>query len=172
MILIYQRLWSVTLFTISICCSRKKGFGHLFTFIIRTLSYTYVPSRLVHFAHSASIAWNRKTQRSLVRGRGTSIVWGWNQFIYINIFLNFLTPPKEPWESYSNLTVRPFARPSIPLHVRCTSPIFIEVGPHLMCGCILGWVSVAYHFRVTVTLISDLVFRLFVSGAYLLYYLR
>ena len=29
-----------------------------------------------------------------------------------------------------------------------------------------------YHFRVTVTLTSDLVFRIIVSGAYLLYYLR
>ena len=38
----------------------------------------------------------------------------------------------------------------------------------------MGWRSVAYHFRVTVTLImtSDLVFRIIVSGAYLLYYLR
>ena len=73
-VLIYQKLWSVTLFTISICCSRKKGFGHLFTFIIKALSYTYVPSRLALFTHSVSIVWNRKTQRSLVRGRGTSIV--------------------------------------------------------------------------------------------------
>ena len=29
-----------------------------------------------------------------------------------------------------------------------------------------------YHFRVTVTLTSDLAFRIIVSGAYLLYYLR
>ena len=38
----------------------------------------------------------------------------------------------------------------------------------------MGWRSVAYHFRVTVTLTmtSDLVFRIIVSGAYLLYYLR
>ena len=61
--------------------------------------------------------------------------------------------------------------PSVPLRVRCISPIFFEVGiPNLMCGCILGCRSVAYHFRVTVTLtlISDLVFRIIVSGAYLL----
>ena len=38
----------------------------------------------------------------------------------------------------------------------------------MMCGCILGWRSVAYHFRVTVTLTSDLDFRIIVSGAYLL----
>ena len=44
--------------------------------------------------------------------------------------------------------------------------------PNLVCICILGWRSVAYHFRVTVTLTSDLVFRIIVSGAYLLYYLR
>ena len=66
-------------------------------------------------------------------------------------------------------------RPSVPLRVRCISPIFFEVGiPNLMCGCILGWRSVTYHLRVTVTLTltSDLVFRIIVSGAYLLYYLR
>ena len=66
-------------------------------------------------------------------------------------------------------------RPSVPLRVRCISPIFFEVGiPNLMCGCILGWRSVAYHFQVTVTLnlTPDLVFRIIVSGAYLLYYLR
>ena len=63
----------LTLFTISMCCSRKKGFRHLFTFIIKALTYTYVPSTLANFTHSASIVWNRKTQRSLVRGRGTSI---------------------------------------------------------------------------------------------------
>ena len=63
-------------------------------------------------------------------------------------------PPKELWEAYSNCTVRP----SVPLHVRCISPIFFEVGiPNLVCGCILGWRSVVYHFRVTVTLTSDLV---------------
>ena len=39
---------------------------------------------------------------------------------------------------------------------------------NLVCGCILGWRSVAYHFRVTVTLTSDLVFRIIVSGAYLI----
>ena len=65
-------------------------------------------------------------------------------------------------------------RPSVPLLVRCISPIFFEVGiPNLMCGCFLGWRSVAYHFRVTVilALTSDLVFKIIVSGAYLLYYL-
>ena len=63
--------------------------------------------------------------------------------------------------------------PSVPLCVRCISPIFFEVGiPNLMCGCILGWRSVAYHFWVTLTLTSDLVCRIIVSGAYLLYYLR
>ena len=64
-------------------------------------------------------------------------------------------------------------RLSVPLRVRRISPIFFEVGiPNLMCGCILGWRSVAYHFQVTGTLTPDLVFRIIVSGAYLLYYLR
>ena len=65
---------------------------------------------------------------------------------------------------YSNHNVCP----SVPLCVRCISPIFFEVGiPNSMCGCILG-----YYFRVTVTLTSDLVLRIIVSVAYLLYYLR
>ena len=70
---INQRLWSVTLFTILICCSRKKGFRRLFTCTIKALTYTFVPVGLAHFTHSASIAWNREIQRSLVRGRGTSV---------------------------------------------------------------------------------------------------
>ena len=44
--------------------------------------------------------------------------------------------------------------------------------PNLVCICILGWGSVTYHFWVTVTLTSDLVFMIIVSGDYLLYYLR
>ena len=89
-------------------------------------------------------------------------------------------PPKELWEAYSNRTVRP----SVPLFVPCISPTFFGVGiPNLVCGCILGWLSVAYHVRVTVTftLTSDLIFIVitmsvhpsrFVSGTYLLYSLR
>ena len=50
--------------------------------------------------------------------------------------------------------------------------IFFEVGiPNLVCGCFLGWPSVAYHFWVTETLTSDLVFRMIMFGAFLLYYL-
>ena len=85
-------------------------------------------------------------------------------------------PPKELWEAYSNRTVRPSVCPSIRpfrFRVRSISPIFFEAGiSNLVCGCILGWRSVTFHFRVTVTLTSDLVFRIIVSGAYLLYYLR
>ena len=84
-------------------------------------------------------------------------------------------PPKELWEAYSNRTVRQSIHPSVPLCVQCISPILFEVGiPDLVCGYILGWRSVAYHFRVTVTLTltSDLVFIIIVSEAYLLYYLR
>ena len=72
------------------------------------------------------------------------------------------------------IVIKMSVRPSR-FRVRCISPLFFEVGiPNLMCGCILGWRSVAYHFWVTVTLTltSDLVFRIIVSGAYLLYYLR
>ena len=86
----------------------------------------------------------------------------------------FFMPPKELWEAYSNRTVRPSVSPSR-FRVRSISPIFFEVGiPNLVCGYIFGWRSVAYHFRVTatLTLTSDLVFRIIVSGAYILYSLR
>ena len=82
----------------------------------------------------------------------------------------FFMPPKEVWEAYSNRTVRPSR-----FRVSPISPIFFEVGiPNLVCEYILEWQSVAYHFPVTetLTLASDLVFRIIVSGAYLLYYLR
>ena len=74
---------------------------------------------------------------------------------------------KELWEAYSNRTVRPSR-----FRVRSISPMFFAKGiPNLVCGYILGWRSVAYHFQVTVTLnlTSDLVFRIIMSGAYLLY---
>ena len=59
---------------------------------------------------------------------------------------NVFMPPKELWEAYSNRTVRPSVRPSC-FRVRSISPIFFEVGiPNLVCGCIFGWRSVAYHF--------------------------
>ena len=51
--------------------------------------------------------------------------------------------------------------------------ILFEVGiPNFVYGCIFGWSYVAYHFWVTVILTYDLVSRIIVSGAYLLYYLR
>ena len=50
--------------------------------------------------------------------------------------------------------------------------IFFEVGiPKLVCGCFLGSPSVAYHFLVTVTLTSDLVFRIIMFRAFFLYFL-
>ena len=61
-------------------------------------------------------------------------------------------PPRELWEAYSNRTVCPSVSPSR-FRVRSISPIFFGIGiPNLVCGYILGWRSVAYHFRVTVTL--------------------
>ena len=51
--------------------------------------------------------------------------------------------------------------------VRSTTLIFFELGiPNLVCGCILEQGSVMYHVQVTVTLTSDLVFRIIMSGAY------
>ena len=44
---------------------------------------------------------------------------------------------------------------------------FFEVGiPNLVCGCFLGWQSVAYHFGVTVTLTFDIDFRINMFGAF------
>ena len=39
--------------------------------------------------------------------------------------------------------------------------------PNLVCGCILGWRSVVYHFWVTLTF--DFVSSIIVLGAYLLF---
>ena len=86
------------------------------------------------------------------RNLGWCLTWGYKSKsrTYFNIY--FFMPPKDP------------------LCVRCISPIFFEVWiPNLVFGCILGWRCMAYHFRVTVTLTFDLVFRLIVIGAYLLY---
>ena len=57
--------------------------------------------------------------------------------------------------------------------VRSISLILFEIGiPNLVCICNLGWWSLTCYFRATVTLTSDLVLIIIVSGAYLLYYLR
>ena len=42
----------------------------------------------------------------------------------------------------------------------------------MVCESIFGWWCVTYQLWVTVTLTSDLVFRIITFGAYLLYYLR
>ena len=66
---INQKLWSATVFPILICCPRKIIYIYYKIFDIHRCS-----SRLAHLTHSASIFWNRKTQRSLIRGCGTSII--------------------------------------------------------------------------------------------------
>ena len=52
----------------------------------------------------------------------------------------------------------------------CRIPFGVTVTLALTCVCIFGWGSVTYHFRVTVTF--DLISRIIVSGAYLLYYFK
>ena len=119
---------------------------------------TYILDRLIDLINLAQCYGQIQSLTHLIR------------VLIIPVFI----PPKELWEAYSNRTVRPSVRPS-GFHVRSISSIIFEVGiPNLVCGYILGWRSVAYHFWVTVTLnlTSDLVFRIIVSGAYLLYYLR
>ena len=47
------------------------------------------------------------------------------------------------------------------------SSILFEVGIlNLVYGCFLGWPNVAYHFWVTVTLTSELIFRIIMFGAF------
>ena len=36
----------------------------------------------------------------------------------------------------------------------------------MVCGCILGWQSVTFHFQVTVTLTSDLVSRIGITSIF------
>ena len=51
--------------------------------------------------------------------------------------------------------------------------LFAKEIPKLMCECIFGWRIVPSHFWATVTLTSDLVYRMGIeSGAYVLYSLR
>ena len=60
------------------------------------------------------------------------------------------------------LSIRLFVSLSVchPSYLVHISYIF-EVGiPSFMCGCILEWQSVVYHFWVTVTLASDVVLEL------------
>ena len=45
---------------------------------------------------------------------------------------------------------------------------FLRQEFEIWCGCINGWESVAFHFWVYVTLTTDLVFRIFLSRAYLI----
>ena len=66
----------------------------------------------------------------------------------------------------SDLFFKNYCVPSISLI------FFVEGIQDLMCICILGRGSVTYYFWVTVTLTSDLILIIIVSGAYLLYYLR
>ena len=49
--------------------------------------------------------------------------------------------------------------------------MFFEVGiPNLVWKCILGWRSVTYHIRVTVTLTFDLVLRILVRSTSLTFF--
>ena len=46
----------------------------------------------------------------------------------------------------------------------------LEIGiRNLVCGCVFGSRSAAYHFPVTVTLILHLVSSIIMSGVYLIY---
>ena len=83
-------------------------------------------------------------------------------------------PPKEFWEAYSNRTVRPSVSPaSCPVHI---SYILLgrnsNFGVWMHLGVTECRVPFSGRVTVTLTLTSDLVFRIIVSGAYLLYYLR
>ena len=58
----------------------------------------------------------------------------------LGIYVMFLCPQRNFGRHIViALSVRVSVRVSVPLRVRCISPIFFEVGiPNLVCGCILG----------------------------------
>ena len=123
----------------------------------------------------------------------------YRQYIICHVYR---TGAVKNFRSIAVRSIRPSVRPIVPHYVRYISLILFEVGSqiwcvdaswdggvsrsilgssdlvyriivsgqesHLVCGRILE----AYHLRVTVTLISDLVSRIIVSRPYLLYYLR
>ena len=137
----------MTLFTILICCSRKKVSGVSLHFTIKALTYKYVPVALAHFTHSASIVWNRKTERSLVRGRGTSV--GNNNSLDIKAGRpNTLT---SYWDKairrvyYAHAIYNGGGAYSITLvrtYIRILTPFFIASSPvsrHLIFTWILSW---------------------------------
>ena len=70
-----------------------------FTFTINTLTYTFVPVGLAHFTHFASIVRDRNTLRSLVRGRGTSVlglqIAQQNQIVHKKLKTNYLVNKKS-----------------------------------------------------------------------------
>ena len=76
----------MTVFTILIHCSRKKVSG-----IYKALTNAYVPAQLPHFTHMFQPnclilrilhkSFNIRDQRSLIRGRGTSIEWLHNHML-------------------------------------------------------------------------------------------
>ena len=84
--------------------------------------------------------------------------------------LDYEVPPYHNWVTVTlNLTSDLVSRSCIESGAY---PIFFEIGiPNFLCKYILEWRSVTSHFLVTVTLTSDLVFRIIMSGAFLLYYL-
>ena len=107
-------------------------------------------------------SWNYEYFGSLAKLMGFTFTLQETQSINdsINIpkieFIAYFYAPKGTLGAYSNRTVHPSVPPA---SWSCISLIYFEVGiPNLVCGCILGWRGVSYHFRVTVTLTSDLVF--------------
>ena len=100
------------------------------------------------------------------------ILWGRNSKFGVWIHLG-MAECRIPFSGHCDLDLWPSFYNN---RVRSISHTLFEVGiSNLVCGCILGWRSVAYHNWVTVTLnlTSDLVSRNCIeSDAYLLYYLR
>ena len=72
--LLYLQFWYVVL--------EKRVSGIYLHLLIKALTCTYVLAGLAHFTYSASIVWNRKTQRSLVRGRSIYIHISIRDYIY------------------------------------------------------------------------------------------
>ena len=74
---------------------------------------------------------------------------------------------------FARSSVHQFVCPSVTIRVQDISPILLEVGiQKLVCGCILVECRISILDHLYLTLTSDLIYRIIVSGAYHLHYLR
>ena len=79
----------------------------------------------------------------------------------------FLRWPSVAYHFWVTVTLTSDLVFRIIMFVTFFSILFVLGIPNLVCGCIFGWQSVMYQFCYL-----DLISRIILSGAYLIYYLR